>query len=493
MKTRVLIIGAGGAGLCAALAAAESGAEVTVVSKTPAGTSTSTAFSGGVFTLASGDVTPDMHFERTMKIGGMVNNPRLVRVLADNAEKSLKKLQSMKIDIAFPRSGTASVRQTARRKFMGGSGFISQLVSAARSRGVRFIEDWAASRLLLNDDRISGCEFVCWRNGTEYTISADAVVIASGGAGQIFSRTDNPARMTGDGYALAVRAGLPLIDMEFTQFYPLGWADPALPVWMADLELIDFLPLTDRNGCEFLLEELHGLGFRNGREGNLYARDRCAASIAEKAAAGGAFVHFEKAVPAFWSDKNFIRSLIMDKKRFMHLHRPVLAAPLEHYFCGGIKISTDAGTPVRGLYACGEVTGGVDGANRIGGNALANIVTFGLRAGRNAAAEPSGGTAASAEKTGRTVRFPCKGVRPSVLRRRLQETMWRCLGPIRTEMGIKEALAFLDEAASVPCSPDSPEELLKALEMPGLIASAKAVAEGALARKESLGTHFRKN
>ena len=91
MKTRVLIIGAGGAGLCAALAAAESGAEVTVVSKTPAGTSTSTAFSGGVFTLASGDVTPDMHFERTMKIGGMVNNPRLVRVLADNAEKSLKK------------------------------------------------------------------------------------------------------------------------------------------------------------------------------------------------------------------------------------------------------------------------------------------------------------------------------------------------------------------------------------------------------------------
>lgn len=493
MKNRVLIIGAGGAGLCAALAAAENGAEVVVVAKTPAGTGSSTAFSGGVFTLASGKVTPDEHFARTMKVGGMINDPRLVRVLSENAEKSLNKLQSFGISITFPRSGTASVRRSSCHKLMGGEGFLNQLVSAAKSHGVRFIDGWAAIRLLLNDNRVVGCSFADWRNGSEHTLYADAVIIAAGGAGQIFGRTDNPARMTGDGYALAVQAGVPLIDMEFTQFYPLGWADSALPVWMADLELIDFLPLTDQNGQEFLIKELHRWGFKNGREGNLYARDRSAVAIAERTASGGAFVHFENATPAFWSDKNFIRSLIMDKSRFMQLHRPVAVAPLEHYFCGGIKIDSETRTVIPGLYACGEATGGVDGANRIGGNALANIVTFGLRAGQNAAGEPPLYPAEDTVRNAGTIRFPDKGEKPSVLRRRLQETMWHCLGPVRTEKGIREALAFLDEAASVPCSPDRPEELLKALEMPGLFASARAVAEGALARKESLGTHYRKN
>lgn len=489
VRRTVLVIGSGGAGLTAAVFAARNGADVYVASKVPCGRNSSTMFSGGVFTLASGSVAPDVHFERTMKAGCHVNDPSLVRVLVDEAEVSLKELCSLGMGIRFPRDGMASVRHTSVHKLMGGEGFLSQMSRYARSIGVKFIDYSSATRLLFDDRKVVGAEIVNWRTRKGCLFSADSIVIATGGGGQIFKRTDNPARVTGDGYALAADAGLPLIGMEFTQFYPLGWDDPALPVWMADLSLIDSLPLTDASGNEFLLAQLKEWGLKNGVEGNLYARDRSAAAIARVARDGGAWLHFECADDSLWDDKAFFRALIINKERFRKLRRPVRVEPLEHYFCGGIKIDAECRTGIDGLYACGEVTGGVDGANRIGGNALANIVTFGRRAGRNAA---TGEARHVSERTRGTEAPRFSGhVNPDDVRKELQDVVWRGLGPLRTEAGIKEVLQFIDEHEGIEPGTTSPHDYLEALELHGLFVTARAVARGALARKESLGVHFR--
>ena len=491
MKTKILVIGAGGAGLTAAIGAARAGAEVWVASKTGAGMNTCTAYSGGVFTLASGDVSPQAHFEKTMEVGRHVNDPALVTVLAEQAEKSLREVASWGVDIRFPGPGRASVRHTAPYKLMAGEGMMRQLTETAKKQGVRFMEFTAATALRLQGSRIAGAELVNWRSGKGEFFAADAVILASGGGGRIYSRTDNPVRMTGDGYALALDAGLPLIDMEFTQFYPMGWADPELPVWMADLGLADHLRVTDAEGHEFLMEAQHRWGFKDGREGNLYARDQSSVLIAQTDRRGGAFVHFEDLTEEARRGKEMIRELIIDAARFEKIRRPVRIAPLQHYMCGGVKIDAQCRTAIPGLYACGEVTGGVDGANRIGGNALSNIVTFGLRAGKNAAAEapraPQSGAPAS------PLPFTRDGEPTRKLRSELQKKMWQCVGPLRTARSITEALDFLAEFRTRKMAVVTPLDLLEALEMRGLTATSEAVAKAALARKNSLGTHYRED
>jgi len=280
--------------------------------------------------------------------------------------------------------------------------------------------------------------------------------------------------------------------MEFIQFYPLGWNDKRLPVWMADLSLIDFVPLIDSQGNEFLLDKLRQWGFRDGAEGNLYARDRAAVAIAEADQNGGAFLHFESLPASVWEDKRFLRALVIHPARLKGVKGPVRVEPLQHYFCGGIVIDENCHTSISGLYACGEVTGGADGANRIGGNALANIVTFGLRAGQNAAIEtPQTGVFSIQDTPAPT--FPNKGAPPQTLRQELQNMMWKCLGPIRNELGLNEALMFLDEFENRPYCVSSSADLLAALEMPGLISTARACAQAALVRKQSLGVHYRED
>ncbi len=492
MKNTVLVIGGGGAGLTAAVSAAKEGARVCLVSKTEPGLNTCTAYSGGIFTLASGGVTPAEHYAKTMETGCGAGDPALVRAMAEGAEEALRALRSWGVDIRFPRDGKASVRHLAPRRLMSGEGLTARLAAIARAENVEFRPFSVVTRLLLDDRGFCGARIVGWKSGRAEIVPADAVIIATGGAGRIFSRTDNPARLTGDGYALALDAGLRLRDMEFIQFYPLGWRDPRLPVWMADLGLIDSVPLTNARGDEFLLRNLREWGFKNGEEGNLYARDRAAVAIARADREGGAFLHIEEAPPKLWSDRKFTRGLIIDPARLKSLGRPVRVAPLEHYFCGGIVIDADgrAGTP--GVYACGECTGGVDGANRVGGNALSNIVTFGRRAGTAAARESRRASPVPAASAPPPV-FDEHGVAPRKLRLYLQRTMWDCLGPIRRASGLRRALDFLDEAESARLRASTPAELLLALETRGLIASARASARAALARRNSLGAHYRED
>ena len=492
MTKRIVVIGTGGAGLVAAIAARKSGAEVVVLSKTGRGLGTCTAYSAGVFTLACCGLSPEEHYEKTLKTGQGINDTSLVKVMTEEAERALGTLVEWGVQIKLKR-GMATVRSTAPNGIMGGAGFIAELVSIAEKAGVRF-EDWTvATSLRMRGDRVIGVDAQDWRTGRADCIGAGSVILATGGGGQVYSHTDNPSRITGDGYALALNAGATLRDMEFVQFYPVGWAEPGFPRWMADVALVDYLRITDSQGDEFLKKALKEWGFKNGREGNAYARDLCARLMAKKDRKGGVFAHLEDLTEDQWNDPYLEYCLTLDAGLFKNTRRPLRVSPLEHYFCGGVVIDGSGRTSVDGLYACGEVTGGLDGANRIGGNALSSIVTFGLKAG-TAAGEECGNASSPDIVPGSFSGFLAvsgKAEKPGNLRREFQEKAWEAIGPIREKREMEAFLAYLSDFRNRKVSVNTPMDRLYALEMEGLFMTAKAVAEAALKREKSLGTHFR--
>ncbi len=489
-QKRVVIIGAGGAGLTAAIEASLAGADVVVLTKTSAGLGTCTAYSAGIFTLPVFGVSPEDHFRRTMDVGKGVNDPSLVKILSEKSEESLRRLSDLGVEIRFTK-GTASTRDTALNELMGGGGFVAQLVGIARRNGVRFIEWTVVTSLDITGRRISGVSAADWRTGKSFSLEADAVIIATGGGGQIFSRSDNPARMTGDGYSLAKRAGLDLIDMEFVQFYPIGWNEPGLPEWMADTGLVDHIRITDEAGDEFFKRAITEWGYKSGAEANLFARDRCSVLMAQKERTGRVLAHLEDVSPSKWADRGLRYSLTIDQRFFDGFKRPVRVSPIEHYMSGGIKIDCGCRTGISGLYACGEATGGVDGANRIGGNALSNIVTFGIIAGRNAAGGESWETRPDhGPEAYEPLVNSGGGEPPSKLRAELRNAAWEHLGPIRTEKSIGLAQEKISVISEMEMRIESPTEMLLALEMRGLTDTAAAVADAAHRRKASLGTHY---
>ena len=491
MTKKILVIGAGGAGLTAALSARQLGAEVTVVTKTNPGTATCTAYSAGLFSLACGNISPEAHYERVIKTGSGLNDTELVRTLSEEAEAVLKQLCEWGVHISFT-DGRASARSTAPNELMGGGGFQKELVELASATGVKFECNSCARSVILTASAphsAAGVETINWQTGKRKIIEADSVIIATGGAGQLYSNTDNPARMTGDGYAMAIKAGVELRDMEFVQFYPVGWNEPGFPKWMADVALGDYMRITDAAGDEFLKRALKEWGYKDGREANLYARDKCAVLMAEKERTGGVYAHLEDLTEEQWNDSHLQYCLTLNKTFFNSYKRPVRVAPLEHYFCGGIKTDKDCRTSVAGLYACGEAAGGVDGANRLGGNALANICTFGFRAGKASVSDKAAAQSAPLPPAEAIIKEAPGGSAPSERRRELQQHAWEAIGPVRSRKTIDSFISWLETFKFRTATVNSAAERLLLLEMDGLVLTAEAVAKAAFNRRESIGTH----
>ncbi|MBL3540351.1 FAD-binding protein [Aminivibrio sp.] len=495
MKKKIIVVGAGGAGLTAAVAAAKKGAEVLLLSKTACGDANCTAYSGGLFSLSSGTVTPEDHFRRVVEIGRGVNDRKLVRTLAEESEKTLRTLADWGVTLKITDSGRATVRESAPSEIMGGRGLTRELAAIARAEGVSILENCVATKILAGERGAEGLEWVNWKTGRKYRSPASAVILASGGGGRIYSRTDNPARMTGDGYALALEAGLDLADMEYVQFYPLGWKDPAFPLWMVGLAIVDYIPVTDENGREFLREAILSWGLTSGKEANYFARDKSAIFLSRHERQGGkTLLHLENLGEEMLTIPDVRVSLMLDLPPERRTG-PVELSPIQHYFTGGIPIDTEGRTALPGLYACGEVTGGVDGASRMGGNALTNIVTFGLRAGRFSAEEAGEGGIGDVTEIPADLSFlaPEGGIRPRDAGDRLRAVVQEGLGPCRSGDGLRRCAAALEEW-KVSCPPlkvgDS-VDLLHALEMKGLAFTAEAVARAALLREESRGVHYR--
>jgi len=490
-STDVLVIGGGAAGLRAAIAAAKEGAKVAIASKAPIGYASSTMYAGGGFKAAFEGYSLERHFEETIVGGKFLNDQELVRLMVLEAPERLLELKNFGVEIKV-RPGGTYVHGTPPAS---GLGLVKPLANYTSSIGVKFIEGVMAIDILV-EDRVYGVILYDVNSGKVRAVSAKAVILATGGYSQLFLRNDNPVRVTGDGCAMALKAGANLIDMEFTQFFPLGLAEKGMPTWL--FPAVSGKLVNSIN--EDILEKYHidaplsvaAIQFRDLLSRAMWIEIKEGRGVDEAlildltSEAGGKSKILSRIA------QSLIRILKITKSR-------VKVAPLAHFTMGGVEIGVNGETKVPGLYACGEVAGGVHGANRLGGNALTEAIVFGARAGR-AAAE----WAKTCKEIGidqgiikkyeaQISAFKVGRINPKELKLKLKSAMWHKCGVIRNKDDLNELLKFIAEVKSEAreIRASNKIEVMEALELQNMILIAEVVGMSALLREESRGAHYR--
>ncbi|HEY6822347.1 MAG TPA: FAD-binding protein, partial [Burkholderiales bacterium] len=362
---------------------------------------------------------------------------------------------------------------------------------------IRRIGELLVLDLLKEHDQCVGALALHETSGETVTIAAKATIVATGGLTRLYARNSASANMGGDGYSLALRAGAELIDMEFVQFFPIGHLAPRLvgmdPIMWDPFRYKLGGRLLNAEGKEFLQED--------GRY--VSARDVATYAILKEVEAGrgsphgGAWLSFEHCGEAalraaFGPVIERLAKNGIDLTR----HR-IEVAPIAHYHMGGIRVDARMASSVPGLFAAGEAVGGANGANRLSGNAVTEALAFGRRAGRSAAAFAAKRNLSSPSEpkspTGKKL-----DANPAAEIARLQETMNRDVGPLRTQSGLKRALAHIESLAPL-C--DAPLEKkpgldpawLDWMDLRNMRLVAESVARSALAREESRGAHQRED
>ncbi len=499
MDSDVLIIGSGIAGLRAALEVSKLGKRALLISKGPLGKANNTYLAGGLFAFGADSTDVRAHIDKTLKSGRGLNNLALVEEFAKRAPWMVRELQEMGMRGTMHRTGLV----TRESSLIGGPKIASALIRACQALGIPCLEDIMVTDLVTQDQLCSGAIGFHKRSGAVFGFPSRAVVLATGGAGAIYSQNNNAPGTTGDGYALALEVGLELMDMEFVQFYPLvrtkgGQARMLVPAILADLGKI-----TNRRGED--LKEKYEL---REKPIALASRDRLARALFEEISQGNGIdgaVHLDlrgvkdAAIPFSEEVKEIL-------KRNLSYHlAPVKIAPACHHTMGGLSMDVTGRTDIRGLFAAGEVVGGIHGANRMGGNALSESLVFGALAGRAATKYTDSAPILKhfqslAEEMAYQTFDHRYGERGKIsmarsLMDRLGRILWEKAGIIRDRGSLKESIEGIDEVLGELDAQlaSHPLDLFRIFECRNAAVSAQAIAISALKRTESRGSHFRRD
>jgi succinate dehydrogenase / fumarate reductase flavoprotein subunit len=516
----VLVIGSGGAGARAAIEASANGAKVLIVSKTMEGKAHTVMAEGGI-NAALGHRDPkdsiEEHFRDTVEEGVFLNNQAMAEILSKETPARVYDLEGY--GAVFDRLG----KKIAQRPFGGqshprtcyvgdctGHEIIMTLVEEARRRCVDYHSEVFVTKLLTDrkdPKRIAGAFAVDFITGTYRTYLAKSVILATGGSGRVFKVTSNPHDSSGDGYALALRAGASLQDMEQTQFHPTGMVFPVSARGILVTEAIrgEGGILLNKDGERFMSRY-------NPEQMELSPRDQVARAIYTEIQEGrgtdkgGVYLDITHKGADFINEK--LPRMVKQFKNFANVDitkEPMLVAPTAHHFMGGVRVDpyTCESHDIEGLFACGEAAAGAHGANRLGGNALAETQVFGKRAGE-AAARKAGNMAMpnfsenDIEEEIIRLERPFStpdGERPQTIMKALQETMWKHAGIVRSEellkTGLEKVSALGESPISVVVGRRYNVEWADYMELSNMVLVSMAVMTSALARRESRGAHFR--
>jgi succinate dehydrogenase / fumarate reductase flavoprotein subunit len=517
----VLVIGTGAAGLRAAIAAHQAGGEVVVIGKRRREDAHTVLAAGGI-NAALGTVDPEdswqQHYADTLREGYFLADPRVVELLAREAPAAVLELADWgapfarlpdgRLDQRF--FGAHRWRRTCYAGDWTGRAILRALTAKVAELGISVIDDQYVSQLLVADGTCFGALAFDLESGERTVFLADAVVLAAGGHTRIWRRSSSRRdENTGDGMYLALRAGCRLADMELVQFHPTGMVAPEEAAGTLVTEAIrgEGGQLKNALGERFMARY-------DPERMELSARDRVAlANYTEITQGrggpnGGVFLD----ISHIGKDR-ILERLPRMYRQFLELQmldissQPMEVAPTAHYSMGGVVVEPEThATDVAGLYAVGEVAAGLHGANRLGGNSLAETVVFGCRAGE-AAAEYSASrdlqlrarhvVRAAHEELSGLVRPGSEFARP--LQRALRDTMWETCGVVRDQGGLQhglERVAELQELArdvDVRPSSEGYADLAHALDLRASLLAAEATLLGALARRESRGAHQRRD
>jgi succinate dehydrogenase/fumarate reductase flavoprotein subunit len=490
----VIVIGSGAAGLRAALSVRAAGLSVCVVSKGSPGKSTCTWFSAGVMAGSAGAEIPNTHLQRTLAAGRGLNAGILAEILVEEAPVRIDELMRWGIH-ADVINGYLYAKG---RPPVLGEEIVRCLLRRNEALGTRFWGNLLVTDVLVSNE-VAGVNAYEKSSGEWIALTAGAVVIAAGGASGLYLRTDNPRRILGDGYRLALEAGAMLQDMEFVQFYPLCLSEPGatplvIPPRIADRgrllnddkeDILEKYRITERPAGErardLLSQALFKEIYRNGKNVWLDLRN-----LSEE----------DWRVDPFAAS---LRGLLC--KRYGAGDRPLRVAPAAHHSMGGAKIDATGATSVPGLFAAGEAAGGLHGANRMGGNALSETLVFGARAGSAASAWANRSGAGDRQPLLKALaESSCKwtsGTHTGAeLKDRLRKIMWEDGGIIKEEKGLSRALGAvrdIQKEASMSSSKLSGKEIVDLIELRSTAKVATIILEAAFMRRESRGAHFRED
>jgi succinate dehydrogenase / fumarate reductase flavoprotein subunit len=543
----VVVIGAGGSGLRAAIAAHEAGARTAIVCKSLLGKAHTVMAEGGI-AASMGNVWPEdnwqVHFRDTMRGGKMLNNWRMAQLHAQEAPERVWELEEW--GALFDRTPEGKISQRdfgghryARLAHVGdrtGLEMIRTLQQRAVELGIDVFMECTITRLLKDGDRIAG-GFGYWReNGSFITFRAPAVILATGGIGRSFTVTSNSWEYSGDGHAMALWAGASLLNMEFVQFHPTGMVWPPSVKGLLITESVrgEGGVLRNSDGKRFMFDYIPEFfkaetadneaeadawyedHVNNRRPPELLPRDEVARAINSEIKAGrgsphgGVFLD----IASRRSAEDIKRRLPSMYHQFKELgdvditKEPMEVAPTCHYVMGGIEVDADTqAATVAGLYAVGEVSGGMHGSNRLGGNSLSDLLVFGKRAGENAASyvakltgRPQPGDADVRAATDEAL-APFSnpgGENPYAVMHDLQEHMQSLVGIIRKaeelELALKEIDRLKQRARDVSVKGTGRgynPGWHTALDLRAMLTVSECIARAALTRKESRGGHTR--
>ena len=511
----MLIVGAGLAGLRAAIAASDAGADVALVTKVHPVRSHTCCAQGGINGALGDDDSWEAHMFDTVKGSDYLGDQDAIEVMTREAPRDLIALEHMGCPFSRNDDGTIAQRpfggagfpRTAYAADISGFVILHTLYEQCLKRGIQVYEEWFLTRLVVTDGLAAGVVAIDIRDGRLHELSAKAVIFATGPTSRVYEGSSNSVDCTGDGTALAYRAGLPLMDLEFVQFHPTGLRNGVLVT----------------EGCRgegAILVNSEGERFMARYAPNkmeLASRDVVSRAEAEELSAGRGVDGFilldlrpigaEKIRTRLLQ----VRELSMDIAGVDPCDEPIPVRPTPHYFMGGIKADVDGRSPaVENFFAAGECSCiSVHGANRLGGNSLLDGLLFGRRAGEAAAAWAAAHAAAASfppaalrdvqGEIGGLLERPA-GERQAPLRRELQQLMLREVGIYRERDGLQAAVARigeLKERYGCVCVDDKGRrfntDLLQTLETGHLLDIAECIALGALNREESRGSHARRD
>ncbi len=485
IETDVLVVGSGVAGIMAALKAAERGCRVTLTSKVSHRGGNS-ALAGGAWLVPSDDFPPDEYFNLVMEAGKRINDAKLVRVLAQRAESTIRALRRM--GVPLERMGRRySVVDRTRSGKIPGIVLMNAILEKIEDARITAIPWFSIVELLLDEGRVSGAMGVSRTEGP-VTIGAKSVVLATGGAGGIYKRHDNHRRIVGDGYWLALAIGLALRDMEFVQYYPITLAEPHEP----PIILYDFpveVRVIDAKGED--LFKKHGLQFDLNEAIEEY-RDRSTLILSQEAAQGEIYLDCTRVPREKWAIHPLNR---LEERNPEFRNRPFSIAPAVHFFMGGVEIDEDTQTAIPGLFAAGEVVGGVHGANRVGGNALTACSVFGQIAGESAARHAQAVSRGKLNRN-RALDMSRWNERTTVVKelfRQVQDLTSTYAGPIRNAESLGEGLSRISEMEGQLAKLGPKERSMELNEAKGSLLVSKAIMRASLAREESRGAFCRED
>lgn len=511
----ILVIGAGGAGLRGAIAAKEAGANVLLVGKEVLGCAHTGMAMGGMNVAIVPPATPAFHAQITNEGGYFITNQKIVKTFTEEMPDRVRDLERYGVMFDRTDKGAFYVWAGPKQKYplnvcvgdYTGREMMQGLVDELRKLQIPYRDEFFISKVLIKQRRVVGAVGMDLKTGDLTVFQTKSILVATGGAGRMYAVTTNAASNTGDGYALALDVGCDLVDMEMVQFHPTGMAYPPSSRGVLVTEKVRAHGgiLKNKNGERFMSRYFP-------KEMELAKRDEVSRAIYQEVKEGRGTAH--DAVYLYvnhWPKEEILDKIPDVYGLYKNVGVDISKEPMEvypsmHHMMGGIRIDEWGKTNVEGLFAAGEAAGGVHGANRLGGNSIAEGQVFGRRAALSAVSYarvhgfdvlPDASVAAERRRID-AYRKSDHGIAPHSIEQKLKQIMWEYVGIYRDEAELTHAKKALKQLAAEVRNmrarttiKQRNRDIQDCLEVANMLQTAQAVVDAAILRKESRGAHSR--